>query len=100
MIRSPWLRSAGAILLGGIGACGLAPLGLWPFTGLAFLLLPALFLSCQTVRQAAVLGWAFGAGWFGHGLSWIVEPFLVDIERHGWMAPFALLFMAGGLALF
>jgi hypothetical protein len=33
-------------------------------------------------------------------LHWIVEPFLVDAARHGWMAPFALVLFAGGLALF
>ena len=34
------------------------------------------------------------------GVWWITEAFLVDAAAHGWMAPFALLFMAGGLALF
>ena len=33
-------------------------------------------------------------------LFWIVEPFLVEPEVYGWMAPFALVGMAGGLALF
>jgi apolipoprotein N-acyltransferase len=41
-----------------------------------------------------------GAGYFALSLSWIIEPFLVDIARHGWMAPFALFGLAGGLALF
>lgn len=59
-----------------------------------------LFRASQTVKQAAWVGWAFGVGYFGLTLSWIVEPFLVDIARHGWMAPFALIGMAGGLALF
>ena len=40
------------------------------------------------------------SGYFAAALFWIVEPFLVDPERHGWMAPFALVGMAGGLALF
>ena len=35
-------------------------------------------------------------GYFAFGLSWIVQPFLVDIARHGWMAPFALILMAAG----
>ena len=59
-----------------------------------------LFRASATVSQAAWVGWAFGAGYFALTLSWIVEPFLVDIARHGWMAPFALIGMAGGLALF
>jgi apolipoprotein N-acyltransferase len=70
----------------------------------------ALFLACPPLlwlvagaagpRAAFGVGWAAGAGFFGAGLFWIVEPFLVDPERHGWMAPFALALMAGGLALF
>ncbi len=51
-------------------------------------------------RAAGIIGWAFGAGYFALTLFWIVEPFQVDAERHGWMAPFALFFMSGGLALF
>ena len=53
-----------------------------------------------TWRRAALCGWAFGTGYFALALAWIVEPFLVDVARHGWMAPFALVFMSGGLALF
>lgn len=52
-----------------------------------------------SVAQCAWVGWAAGAGYFALALFWIVEPFLVDVARHGWMAPFALFFMAGGLAL-
>jgi apolipoprotein N-acyltransferase len=44
--------------------------------------------------------WAGGAGYFALTLHWIVEPFMVDAARHGWMAPFALVLFAGGLALF
>ncbi len=50
--------------------------------------------------RAALLGWVFGTGYFMHALQWIVSPFLVDVARHGWMAPFALVFMGAGLALF
>ena len=61
---------------------------------LALLVVPA-------PRRAAVwFGWLLGLGYFAVTLRWIVEPFLVDPVRHGWMAPFAIVFMAGGLALF
>ena len=87
-------------------ACGLA-LGLghapYDLPLLALLALPALFVlwaGARAWRRAAFLGWCAGAGQFALTLSWIVEPFMVDAVRHGWMAPFALIFMAGGLALF
>ncbi|WP_108860956.1 apolipoprotein N-acyltransferase [Ruegeria sp. Alg231-54] len=95
-----WLRLISAALLGAVAAFGLAPFGFWLATVIALILLSPLFLTAETRARAAWLGWAFATGYFAHALSWIVEPFLVDVQRHGWMAPFALTFMAGGLALF
>lgn len=100
MTRAPWSRMALAAASGAVGAFGLAPHGLWGLTVLSLLILPTILLKASGWRQAAWIGWAFGAGWFAHGLIWIVEPFLVDPVRHGWMAPFALLLLPGGLALF
>ncbi len=94
------LRFVAAAALGALGAFGLAPFGYWVATLLAFVLIAPLFLSSETRARAAWLGWAFATGYFAHALSWIIEPFQVDAERHAWMAPFALVFMAGGLALF
>ena len=60
----------------------------------------AFLITPERRRTAFAFGWLFGLGYFGVMLRWIVEPFLVDVARHGWMAPFVILFMAGGLALF
>lgn len=59
-----------------------------------------LYYEAGGPRQAALLGWALGTGYFCHSLQWIVSPFMVDAARHGWMAPFALVLLGGGLALF
>ena len=91
-----WIRLLFTVTLGAIAAFGLAPWNLWPLTLLVLLVLPTLLANIPSARQAALIGWALGVGWFGHGLIWIVEPFLVDVSRYGWMAPFALLFMATG----
>jgi apolipoprotein N-acyltransferase len=56
--------------------------------------------SRSTVRVGFLRGWLAGTGYFAVTLFWIVEPFLVEPERHGWMAPFALVLMVGGMALF
>ncbi|WP_171211000.1 apolipoprotein N-acyltransferase [Ruegeria sp. HKCCA5426] len=95
-----WLRLVLAFILGAVTAFGLAPFGFWAASIAALLALAPLNLATETRAQAAWLGWAFATGYFAHALSWIIEPFLVDAERHAWMAPFALVFMAGGLALF
>ena len=97
---APLRRWPSIIAIGALAALGQAPFGLWPVTLVTFALLFGLFLKVSDWRQAAGLGWAFGTGYFLVALSWIVEPFLVDVARHGWMAPFALLGLAAGLALF
>lgn len=61
---------------------------------LAFLIVPT------NLRDVAWFGWLLGLSYFAVTLRWLVEPFLVDPVRHGWMAPFAIILMAGGLALF
>ena len=95
-----WRRLALGILAGMALAGAQAPLS-WPillFVGLPVLLW--LLDGCRGGLAGAALGWAAGLGYFATDLFWIVEPFMVDAERFGWMAPFALGGMAGGLALF
>lgn len=89
-----------AALTGALAALGQAPLGLWPVTVIGLVIGSALILAATSPTRAALTGWALGLGYFAVTLSWIIEPFLVDIARHGWMAPFALVLMAGGMALF
>ncbi len=54
----------------------------------------------RPLRSAFWRGWLAGTAYFGLGTWWVSEAFLVDIAAHGWMAPFAVILMAGGLALF
>ncbi|MFD2740851.1 apolipoprotein N-acyltransferase [Sulfitobacter aestuarii] len=86
--------------LGVIAALGQAPYDLPLLMLAAMVLVIRLFATRGTPWQAALLGWLFGAGYFIHALRWIVSPFLVDVERHGWMAPFALVLLGAGMALF
>ncbi len=95
-----WLRFGLAILAGLALALGQAPID---FPWLAIIALPGLLWLLRQTRGwkgGFAIGWGAGLGYFGLTLSWIVEPFLVDVERYGWMAPFALILMAGGMALF
>ena len=87
------------VILGGLAALGQAPIGWWPVTVLS--VAAVFFLHDQHSRwsRAAMHGWMFGIGYFAFALRWIVEPFLVDIARHGWMAPFALVFLIRELTI-
>ena len=93
LLRLPILAAFGAI-----AALGQAP---WEMPGLTVLALALVFaIPVTSWKSMALNGWAFGLGYFGLALHWITQPFLIDLARHGWMAPFALLLMAAGLALF
>ncbi len=98
--RPRWAVLCIAALAGVLAATGQAPLG-WVLPALAgFAAGSVLLVAARGWRRAALIGQVFGTAYFLVALSWIIEPFMVDIARHGWMAPFALLFMAGGMALF
>ncbi|MFC2969279.1 apolipoprotein N-acyltransferase [Acidimangrovimonas pyrenivorans] len=86
--------------LGALIATGQAPLGWWGLALVALSGLTFVIARERSVARAVWLGWLAGAGQFGAAMFWIVDPFMVDPGRDGWMAPFALLFMAFGMALF
>ncbi len=94
-----WRPRIATIGLGGVAALGQAPQDWW-FLTIAALAIFAMRPVFGTNKQAFWSGWLFGFGYFLVALRWIVSPFLVDLAQTGWMAPFAALAMAGGLALF
>ncbi len=100
LTRSGWFGRLRLILFGGIGAFALPPFHL------VFLFILAVTGLVLAVSRAGRFEQAFGAGWwfgFGHGLIgyyWVANAFLVDAEMHGLLAPFAVVGLAGGLAIF
>jgi len=93
--RLPAAAGAGAL-----AALGQAPFDLWMATPPALAALLALVAAAPSPRRAAGAMQAGATAYFAVALHWIVEPFLVDAPRFGWMAPFALALLAGGMALF
>ena len=68
---SATLPAFAALLLGVLTVFGFAPFGAW---ALPLLTLGGLFLlwrQCRTPRAAAWIGFAFGLGLFGAGVSWV-----------------------------
>lgn len=51
-------------------------------------------------RSAFALGWLGGFAYFVVSIAWLAQPFQVDAEAQGWMAPFAVVLVAMFLALF
>lgn len=97
--RPAMLRLLPDFALGLVAALGLAPFGIWGATLVALALL-LWRLGRMAPERVFWHAFAAGLGWFGLSMSWIVEPFLVEPEIYGWMAPFALVLMASGGALF
>lgn len=91
-----------AAVLAGLAA-GLAhpPFGVLPgLLGYAVMMRLGETEGPRPLRSAFLRGWLVGLGYFAISVWWVTEAFMVDPEVYGWMAPFALVFLAGGLALF
>ena len=108
MIAAPprWRRLAPAGLAAGGGLLAAAahpPYGFLPGVFGYALILVALDLSAASpkpLRAAFLTGWAGGTGYLLLCTAWITEPFMIDVAEHGWQAPFAVVFIAGGIGLF
>ncbi len=101
--KAAWGQLALAAALGAVGGFGQAPYDLPLILLMALAGVVWLYRKRTGAWSAAWLGLAFGTGYFVHVLRWLVSPFMVEPERYGWIAPFALvslsLFMAAYWAL-
>lgn len=98
--RENWVAGLSSFGLGALLSVSLAPMHILLSLPVAFGGIGMMALWARTAVQGAAIGWMIGLGYFSFGLSWIVEPFQIDAARYAWMAPFALVFLAAGLALF
>lgn len=76
-----------ALLAGAFLPLAFAPVGFWPLSLLSPAVLLLLLQGC-TPHRAFVLGWLFGLGQFGVGVSWLYESFTLF---GGAVAPLAAL---------
>lgn len=100
-IASSRTRAGGRFLfwagIGALAALGQAPWGMWP---VSLITLSLLIWQIGHNGRATQTGFAAGFGYFACAMFWIIEPFLVEPEVFGWLAPFALISMAAGGGLF
>ncbi|MFN9807182.1 MAG: apolipoprotein N-acyltransferase [Betaproteobacteria bacterium] len=93
----------GVLLAAGLGLLHALSFAPWNLPALQVTALAGLFalaLHAPSARRAALLGFAFGAGWFGLGVSWV----FISMHRYGgmpaWMAGAATAAFCAYLALF
>lgn len=99
LLQSPWTLRGAALAAGLAAALAHPPFGLLPgLLGYAAMLWLA--DAAPSWKSAFLRGWLAGTGYFAVGTWWVAEAFMVDAANQGWMAPFAVAFMAGGIALF
>jgi len=101
-------RALAATLAGAVSPLALAPFSVWPILFVTFAVLVWLLDGCYAanrmrglrLKEAALIGFWFGFGYFFVSLYWIAEAFLVEPERHAWLLPIVMTAMPGGMALF
>jgi apolipoprotein N-acyltransferase len=102
ILTPAWQARLIALAAGAAAALAHPPFGILPGLlgyGVIMLLVDGAS-ETRPLRSAFLRGWLAGVAYFAIGTWWVAEAFLVDIAAHGWMAPFAVTFMAGGIALF
>ena len=98
----PKLAAVLSLAAGGLAAIAHPPFGLLPGL-LGYALLMHLVDEApgpRPLRAAFWRGWLAAVAYFLIGCWWVAEAFLVDARGQGWMAPFAVVMVAGGLGLF
>ncbi len=101
-------RAIAAVTLGALSLLAFAPVHAWPVLFFTFGGLVWLLDGChaqharlaERLKAAGLIGFCFGFGYFLAGLYWIAEAFLVEPWRHGWLLPFVMTALPGGMALF
>jgi apolipoprotein N-acyltransferase len=100
----PITRISVALALGALAALSFEPYNFFPALLVSYaalvLLIDGAAAGGRPTREAALIGWAYGFGFFLVGLYWIGYAFLVDAPDHEWQIPFVAVLLPGGLGLF
>ncbi|WP_296993839.1 apolipoprotein N-acyltransferase [Thalassospira sp. UBA1131] len=97
---SGWRRRFVWLLSGAVAVLALPPFFIIPVLPICFAVLLWSLEGVRCNKGALSAGWWFGTGHFAAGFYWVSHAFLVQPEIYGWMIPFALLGLGGGLAIF
>lgn len=88
------LQIALAALAGALHVLAFAPFGIWPLQLALLMLLFGLLQSSPGLRASALLGGAFGFGWYAFGVSWLHTSMHDFGGLPGWLAALAVAALA------
>lgn len=88
------------LVLGLLSPLAFAPVFLFPILFVTFSCFLFLLSNSISKKNAFLLGWWFGFGFFISGLYWISFALLLDVSSFGWLIPFAVLLIPAILAIY
>lgn len=95
-----WRFPLVAFLAGALLTATFAPLSFFPAAFIAFPLMIVLIDCAASRQQAFAFGWWAGFGLFSIGLTWVGHSFSQQDNVPEFLAPFAILALAGIMALY
>ncbi len=90
----------GALLCGALVATGFEPLHFWPLALLGLAGLIDLASRAPDWKQASLIGWMFGLGYFTLGNTWIATAFTFQAAMPVWLGWIAVVLLGAYLAVF
>ena len=87
-------------IAGAVAACGQEPFAFPVLTIIGIAVSFYFYGLANSFKSGFLVGFIFGLGYGLVHFHWIVNPFWIEPEKTGWIAPFALITMVSGFALF
>ena len=100
MERTKAVKFLLSLLAGAAYVLAFAPFNFFPLAAISLIVLFWLWLAAQSKAQAFWLGWFFGLGQFGGGVSWMYISLTTFGGMPVFLAVLAMLLLVMGLALF
>ena len=88
------------LFAGALAALGFAPLGPWPLTIVALMLLLEFLARAGNLRGALVTGWVFGLGLFLVSLCWLPTAFTYQANMPAWLGWVGEVLLSAYLAVY
>lgn len=94
-----WQRYAAALVAGMGMVLAMPPIGFFPAVFISIPVLMLLVATAPRARNAFMMGWVFGCGYFMVGLYWLAIAFKAFFSHAMWLLPVAVIGIPAYIAL-